>query len=150
MIVKATVADDEILTEIAIQSKAYWGYSQEHLEKWREDLTVSQARFNQWDVYKFISEETIVGFYCLSFDVEKSTACIEFLFVLPESIGKAIGSQLLHHAFQNAKKRDVKTIHVLSDPNAANFYAKYGFQEIAKEESSIPGRFLPIMEKKLI
>ena len=40
-------------------------------------------------------------------------------------------------------------MNVLSDPNAASFYAKYGFKQVSKEKSSIPGRFLPVMEKDL-
>lgn len=34
MIVKATVADAKVLTKIALQSKAFWGYSDELIESW--------------------------------------------------------------------------------------------------------------------
>jgi len=36
-----------------------------------------------------------------------------------------------------------------ADPNATNFYLKMGFKIIEQKESSIPNRFLPIMEKDL-
>ena len=149
MIEKAVVSDSEILTEIAIQSKGYWGYTTEQLESWRKDLTVSKEHIAEWEVYKFVDEKQIAGFYALGIDLKTQTACIEFLFVLPTWIGKAIGIQLLQHAFENARSHNMRKISVVSDPNAKNFYAKYGFREVALEESSIPDRYLPVMEKIL-
>jgi N-acetylglutamate synthase-like GNAT family acetyltransferase len=149
MIVKAVEDDLQRLTEIAIESKAYWGYTAEQIESWREDLTVHTKQFQQWDVYKFVSDKEIAGFYCLDLNASKTTSSLEFLFVLPKFIGKAIGSQLLQHAFQESIQQDKLKMKVLSDPNAASFYTKHGFVEISKEESSISGRFLPVMEKVL-
>lgn len=149
MIVKAKVEDLQILTEIAIKSKAFWNYTVEQIDSWREDLTVSQERYAAWEVYKYVDQNEIAGFYCLNLDHAENTSCLEFLFILPEFIGKAIGSQLLQHAFQESRNYEKFIMNVLSDPNAATFYAKYGFVEISKEKSSIPGRFLPVMQKSL-
>jgi GNAT superfamily N-acetyltransferase len=147
MIVKAVAEDLPRLTEIAIESKAYWGYTPEQIESWREDLTVSLERFQKWDICKFVVNDDIAGFYCLNLHEGDGVSCLEFLFILPKFIGKAIGSQLLQHAFQKSKEEKKYTMKVLSDPNAASFYAKYGFVETSKEESAIPGRYLPWMEK---
>tara|TARA_B110001454_G_scaffold58997_1_gene57727 strand:- start:69 stop:191 length:123 start_codon:yes stop_codon:yes gene_type:complete len=38
---------------------------------------------------------------------------------------------------------------LLADPNAVPFYDKKGFYEVDKKESSIPGRFLPVLQKYL-
>ena len=35
MIVKATVEDAQRLTEIALESKAHWGYTDAQIESWR-------------------------------------------------------------------------------------------------------------------
>jgi hypothetical protein len=40
MIVFATISDAKILSEIALKSKAFWGYSDEQLISWNEDLKV--------------------------------------------------------------------------------------------------------------
>ena len=37
MITKAIISDAKILTEIALKSKAYWGYSSELITSWRTD-----------------------------------------------------------------------------------------------------------------
>ena len=149
MIVQAVAEDLQRLTEIAIESKAHWGYTTEQIDSWREDLTVSLERFQKWEVYKFVAKDEIAGFYCLNLHAGDDISCLEFLFVLPKFIGKAIGSQLLEHAFQESVQQKKLKMQVLSDPNAASFYAKYGFAEISREESSIPGRFLPVMVKDL-
>ena len=54
MIIKAAPYDAEKLTEIALKSKAFWGYSDEQIESWREDLTVTPKMFEEWNIYKYI------------------------------------------------------------------------------------------------
>ncbi|GFD80204.1 hypothetical protein KUL118_30660 [Tenacibaculum sp. KUL118] len=50
MIVKAQIQDANLLTEIAISSKAYWGYSKEQMEEWKNDLTVSPKMFTNCNI----------------------------------------------------------------------------------------------------
>lgn len=150
MIIKATLSDAEKLTEIAIKSKAHWGYTNAQIESWREDLTVTEKLFQQREIYKYVSENEIIGFYILNLEYAKDTSDLQFLFISPNAIGKGVGARMLNHAFQLAIENHKELMNVLSDPNAATFYAKYGFVEIAREKSSIPGRFLPIMQKELL
>lgn len=148
MIVKAHVSDAKILTEIALNSKAFWGYSNDDLESWKPDLTVSETMINELFVYQFMFDDTTVGFYMLNPPKEKAIE-LEMLFVLPDFIGKGIGKQLLVHAVQKAKKLEAKYITVVSDPNAAAFYQSQSFVIIDKKQSSIGGRFLPVMKLDL-
>ncbi|MBT5099546.1 MAG: GNAT family N-acetyltransferase [Polaribacter sp.] len=48
----------------------------------------------------------------------------------------------MEHSLKNKYNR----LKVLSDPNAAGFYKKYGFKVISQKQSSIAGRLLPEME----
>ncbi|MBU3010429.1 GNAT family N-acetyltransferase [Polaribacter vadi] len=148
MIVVATISDAKILTEIALKSKAYWKYSADDLESWKPDLTVSEKMIDELFVYQFIFDDTAVGFYILNLPKEK-TIELEMLFVLPDFIGKGIGKQLLVHAVEKAKFLEVESITLLSDPNAVSFYKSKGFLIIDKKQSSIAGRFLPIMKLDL-
>ena len=148
MIVKATVNDASILTEVAIKSKAFWGYSKEDLQSWEQDLTVTSSMITNLYAFKYLQIKEVVGFYILN--KPKANAIeLEFLFVKPEFIGKAIGRKLLHHAFQFAKEQNCNFMTLLADPNAVKFYERNGFEIIAKKESSIKGRYLPIMKKEL-
>ena len=152
MITKATIEDIATLTKIALESKAYWGYSNDLIENWKEDLTVTSMMVEEMEVFKFIETETntIAGFYILNTQkVENKNIELEFLFIHPNFIGRGIGKQLLHHAFFVGKKLGNKSMTLLADPNAASFYKSQGFTVIHKKESSIKGRFLPIMKVEL-
>ena len=168
MIVKGKLSDTKKLTEIALTSKAFWGYSKENIASWRSDLTVTSKMIEECDVFKFLQNDKIAGFYILnppekttyysnqvyteqSRSIEESLSVeLEMLFVLPEFIGKGIGKQLLQHSFEKAQKLNCESMTLLADPNAVPFYSSQGFYEIDKKESSIPNRFLPVMQKDLV
>jgi N-acetylglutamate synthase-like GNAT family acetyltransferase len=145
MFVKADSNDADALTQIALKSKAFWGYSKEQLESWREDLTILPETFNDWSGFKYLYEDEIAGFYLLN-RINSRTCVLEFLFVLPKFMGKDMGRQLLEHALENCSTNSCEVLNVLSDPHAELFYSKYGFKTISIKESSVPGRFLPEME----
>lgn len=145
MIIPAISSDATMLTEIALESKAHWGYTVAQLESWRDDLTILPETFNSWRGSKFMFENEIGGFYLLN-RVNARTCYLEFLFVKPKFIGKNIGKQLVEHAIASCRTNGCGVLNVLSDPNAEPFYAKHGFKTIYQKQSSIPGRFLPEME----
>lgn len=149
MIVKASKKDAETLTEVALTSKAHWGYSQQQIESWKKDLTVTEEMFDEWTVFKYMDETTIVGFCILNLNGENGNATLEFLFVRPKYIGKRIGARLLRHAVYLAASKGRKVMNLEADPYAEPFYTKHGFQTIGKAQSSVPDRFLPLMEKEL-
>ncbi|MFY9241958.1 MAG: GNAT family N-acetyltransferase [Polaribacter sp.] len=149
MIELAVLSDAKKLTEIALRSKAFWGYSSEQIKNWTADLTVSEKMIQEMIVYKCILETEIIGFYILNQPKEK-TIELEFLFVLPKFMGKGIGNKLITHAFEKAISLKCNSINLLADPNAVPFYESKGFIIIDQKESAIFGRFLPVMQKDLI
>ena len=148
MIQIASTKDIELLTNIALLSKAYWGYPNELIESWRSDLTVTPKMIEDAFVYKFVQNNKIAGFYILNQPI-KNNIELKMLFILPEFIGKGIGKRLLLHAFEKARKLNINKLTLLADPNAVDFYKSQGFIIIDKKESTIPNRFLPIMQADL-
>jgi GNAT superfamily N-acetyltransferase len=148
MILLANISDAKMLTRISLKSKAIWGYSDEQLKNWTEELTVSEKMIQEMIVYKFISNDKPVGFYILNQPKEVSIE-LEFLFVLPSFIGKGIGHQLITHAFSKAIALNCNQIHLVADLNAVPFYQSKGFTVIAEKESVIFDRILPVMQKYL-
>lgn len=148
MIVSIDKSDAQELSIIALKSKSFWGYSNELLESWRNDLTVTFAMISDCAIFKFLVDDHIAGFYILNPPKDNSIE-LEMLFVLQEFIGKGIGKQLLQHSFEKALKLNVNSMTLLADPNAVPFYESRGFYEIDKKESSILGRFLPVLKKDL-
>lgn len=59
-ILRASSNYHKILTDITID-KAFWGYSQNQIEIWKDDLTISENYINKNEVYKLILENEIIG-----------------------------------------------------------------------------------------
>jgi ribosomal protein S18 acetylase RimI-like enzyme len=148
MIVAAQPLDAKKLTEIALQSKAYWGYSAVQIESWKEELMVIPKMFQHSVIHKYLIDTEIAGFYILE-NTQPHSASLAFLFVAPQFIKQGIGKQFVVHAIEYSRKNNYTFLKVLSDPNAAGFYKKYGFKVISQKQSSIAGRFLPAMELRL-
>ena len=146
---KASIIDHEMLTEITKKSKAYWGYSEEQILKWNNNLTITQDYIKANDVFKLITNNIIVGYYSYFSEGEKSII-LDNLFVLPDYIGKGFGKYLMTDFLNRMKDAKIEKIILDSEPNAESFYSKMGFVKIGEFESSIKNRFMPIMEMKLI
>lgn len=142
-IVKSKPSDASTLTKIAKISKKYWNYSDEQIEKWKDELTVTKKEIKRDIIFHILINEKIVGFYSLSVDKEKAE--IEHMWILPEYIGKGLGRKLFNHMKGVAKNKDVKKLRIVADPNAEGFYTKMGFKRVGEKESSIKGRMLPIL-----
>lgn len=84
MIVRASIYDAHKLTEIALKSKYFW-YSNELIESWTSDLTVTSKMSANCTVFKCLVNEYIASFYILNPPKEKSIT-LEMLFVFPEFI----------------------------------------------------------------
>ena len=144
-IVNATNKDVEILTFITKKSKAFWGYSEEQILKWNDSLTVSKEYIKTNNVFKLITEDTIIGYYSY-FNIEKDTIKLDNLFILPEHIGKGFGKLLMNDFLNRLDISETKKVQLHADPNAENFYLKLGFKKVGAFETSIKNRFMPIME----
>lgn len=149
IIEKASTKDHEILTEITKKSKAYWGYSEEQILKWSNNLTITQDYLKDNDVFKLINDNKIVGYYSYIIEEEKNVI-LDNLFVLPEYIGKGLGKYLMTDFLNRMKENQIRKITLDSEPNAELFYSKMGFVKIGEFETSIKNRFMPIMELNLI
>ena len=161
-----------LLTDIAMQSKAHWGYDNAFMRAARHELAVTPKRLSsQQFVYRCLveNEQHIQGFYSLSMQPDchdlasykfdsgnetntknrfyaKAAIELEALFILPNAMGKGFGQALFNHAINNPDIKNVATLLIQSDPNALTFYQKLGCKLISEKESgSIKGRFLPLL-----
>lgn len=144
-IIKSTIEDNEILTEITKQSKAYWGYSDEQMESWSELLTITKNYIETNNVYKLLDNNLIVGYYSYIY-LNKKEVKLDNLFVLPNYIGTGLGKLLMKNFLDRIKNTEIEKIILDSEPNAEKFYEYFGFQKIGQIETSIKNRYLPIME----
>lgn len=147
-IIKAEIADSEILTTITKKSKAYWGFSEEILKEWEHLLTVTKDYIEKNNVFKLVQNDQIIGYYSYFF-TDEYTIKLDNIFILPEFIGKGFGKILMNDFLKNVRQSDIDKITLDAEPNAENFYKNFGFKTIGQLESSIKDRSLPIMELKI-
>lgn len=138
-----------ILTELTKRSKAHWGYSDEQIQIWSEQLTISGSYIENTSVYKLVIDTTITGYYSF-YNKDVYTIKLDNLFILPEYICKGFGRILMNDFFLRLKSTDTKKVILDSEPNAEEFYIKLGFIKTGQNLSSIKDRFLPVMELKII
>jgi len=135
-----------ILNNLAMRSKAYWGYSDKFMEACREELTLTPEKIQNSAFYFIVAEtaDKIVGFYGVE-HLSPLQFELEALFVEPVAIGSGVGRALISHAKSYIGVCGGGTLSIQGDPNAEGFYRAVGAQLIGRRESaSIPGRLLPM------
>ncbi|MFC4480008.1 GNAT family N-acetyltransferase [Flavobacterium chungangensis] len=149
MNIQKTKIEDHIrLTEITKKSKAYWGYSDEQMKKWSNNLTITIDYIKTNPAFNLVDENQIVGYYSY-LRLENNQVKLDNLFILPEYIGKGFGSFLMNDFLERIRNEKCQKIILDSEPNAEQFYQKIGFTKIGEFETSIKNRFMPIMEMNL-
>ncbi len=145
MIIKATSQDAQILSELAMRSKAHWGYDESFMSQAHDELTYDASDLEEHTTFIEIDNGLTMGFYQL-IHINDSTVELDALFIEPKLIGQGLGQQLFNHAVSQARESGYKTMSLQSDPNAEGFYLKLGCVIVGEKPSlSIPGRLLPVM-----
>jgi len=147
-IIKAGIADSEILTAITKKSKAYWGFSEDVLKEWEHLLTITKGYIGKNEVYKLVQNDQIIGYYSY-FSTDENTIKLDNIFILPDFIGKGFGKILMNDFLKNIKQLGINRVTLDAEPNAEKFYKTFGFETIGQLESSIKDRYLPIMELQI-
>lgn len=145
----AAAGECDLLSALALRSKAHWGYSADFIEACREELTYD-AEYVRGNTV-FVAEEggQIVGFYALE-RVSNTEAELTAMFVEPEHVGRGFGRALIDHAKGSARKLGIKAIVIQGDPNAVPFYRAAGGVHFGERVSgSIRGRVLPLFRIEL-
>lgn len=143
---RAKVSETALLSELAVRSKAYWGYDAEFMDRCREELTLHEELFLDSTTFVAEVDSKVVGFYTVE-ATDDGRMELSFLFVEPEAIGQGHGRALLEHAKAFVRAQGATTLEIQSDPHAATFYMAAGGRLVGTRSSaSIPGRTLPVFE----
>ena len=144
----ARAEEAECLTELAMRSKAHWGYDADFMARCRDELTVKPEDIKCEVVIAAEAEGKVVGFGCLSAVEDAEGAGSEgeiwHFFVEPSAMGTGLGRALMERLFAEARDLGLKRLRVDSDPGAQGFYERMGFVYHSEAPSgSIAGRSLP-------
>ena len=141
----AEIGEQKILSQLAIRSKAFWGYDSDFMDKATPELAVTHSSILARNVVVLDLDSKLLGFYELS---NENGPEMTALFVEPNWIGKGIGKKLWLHALAKAKKWNWKSFKIIADPFAAEkFYVPMGCNKIGEISSPVgPNRSLPLLE----
>ncbi|GAA0454470.1 N-acetyltransferase [Actinoplanes capillaceus] len=144
MIRLARVEEAGALSEVALRSKAYWGYDEPFLEACRAELTLLPGEVSSRRTSVAEIDGRIAGFYTL--DGQPPEGELGNLRIDPEHLRRGIGRSLWRHAMGVARGLGFTTILIDAEPNAEGFYLEMGATTVGSTPStSIPGRVLPRM-----
>ncbi|MEU1569313.1 GNAT family N-acetyltransferase [Streptomyces mirabilis] len=140
----ARATEARMLTDLALRSKAHWGYDAEFLEACREELTVAANEVTRRRAMVADRDGHILGFTTL--EGEPPTSVLGMMFIDPWAIGQGIGRLLFEHTIAAGRDLGFTQLTIDADPNAEPFYRAMGAVRVGNVPSgSIAGRVLPQM-----
>ena len=145
---RALVSEAAQLTDLAMRSKAMWGYDERFMAMCLEELTVQITAIAAGNVWVAEADGAVVGL--LELILEGGSAEIRMIFVEPVWVRSGVGRVLWAHAETHALAFGADSLELDADPNAMPFYERMGMRQVGESPSgSIPERTLPRMAKRL-
>ncbi|MFG2597189.1 GNAT family N-acetyltransferase [Streptomyces sp. NPDC048462] len=133
------------LTEIALRSKAYWGYDEAFIAACRAELTMAPDDIGPRRTEVAEEDGRILGFTTL--EGAPPAGVLGMMFAEPDAVGRGVGRLLFGHVVAEARRLGFARFTIDADPNAEPFYRAMGAVRIgATPSGSIPGRELPLLE----
>ncbi len=96
---QAKPEEAEALTAVAVAAKGYWGYPQEWLDLWREELVITAEKIRAGDYHVGRIGQEIVFVYAIG-PVSGTTFELEACWMAPAYIGQGYGRALFVHLLQ--------------------------------------------------
>jgi GNAT superfamily N-acetyltransferase len=136
------------LSELAMRSKAFWGYDADFLERCRPELTLRPEDLAPLRAHVAVEGDALLGFFTLRGEPPEGE--LDALYVEPRAIGRGTGRALLSRAVLVARALGFRALAIHSDPHADAFYLRHGAARVGEVPSgSIAGRVLPLLRLAL-
>src|SRR5690348_13078092 len=121
---RATSNDAVRATEIAHSAKAHWGYPDEWLAAWENDLTIRDSDIERHATFVASLDGEIVGVCQLQRSDQH--VFLEHVWVDPRAHRQGVGRALVEHARGEA----TGIIAIVADPYAEPFYLRLGARRV--------------------
>jgi N-acetylglutamate synthase-like GNAT family acetyltransferase len=131
-----------LLGELALRSKAHWGYDEAFLERCRPVLALRPAEVGARRTTVADRAGRVAGFYTL--DGEPPAGELGNLWIDPGHLRRGVGRRLWSHAVEAARGLGFRHLVIAADPHAEGFYLAMGAVRTGEIRSEVePGRLLP-------
>jgi GNAT superfamily N-acetyltransferase len=131
-------AREESLARINVliaQSKSYWDWSTEYLEKALPMHRLESAYLRSNYCFEILNVAGELAAFA-SIAVASVRITLDNLWVRPDLIGQGIGRQSCEHIFAFARTRGWTELWVLPDPPSEQFYKRMGFSDTGERVKS--------------
>jgi GNAT superfamily N-acetyltransferase len=145
----ATAEDLSLINRLMREGKAYWGYSEEGVERFMKAYGIPDAVYFEKN-FGFVAElgQDVVGFYL--FSPEETPPFLDHFVLSTHFIGKGYGRQLWEHCVQQARAKGWQMFGFVSDPHTLGFYEHMGATVIGELPMvTLPGHMAPKMQFSL-
>jgi GNAT superfamily N-acetyltransferase len=141
----ARPAEAAHLTDLALLSKASWGYDATFMARCRKVMTISPEDIRRHPYYVAETDQNrMAGFY--GFAMVDGLLNLDWLFVAPDQFRRGIGTHLFRHAAALARGLGFAYFQITSDPHAEDFYRRQGAIVAGAVPSDLsPARYLPLL-----
>lgn len=130
-------------------SKAHWGYDEDFMNLYMEKFLVTDAFLQKNNIRSVYQEKELVAFYSFALN-DDLTLELAHLFILPQYIGKGLGTELWQACCQTLRELGKNEFILWSDPHSEGFYQKMGCIKIGTRQSPMmPNRFPAIFKYTL-
>jgi GNAT superfamily N-acetyltransferase len=139
--------EGERLREIAIASKAHWGYDLDFVRRWAGRGDFSAAGLRAKDVVVAEADGRTIAWAALI--PRGDVIWLDDLWVEPDWIDKGVGSRLFGWAVERGRALGGVRLEWQAEPNSVGFYEKLGSRYLRDSEPMSWGRVLPVMGLEL-
>ncbi len=144
----ARVDEAAALTDLALLSKASWGYEPAFMARCRSGMVIRPAAIRRHPFVVAEDRGRLLGFY--GFGREADALNLDWLFVHPDHLGQGIGKRLFRHAETWARGAGWAEMTIVADPHAEDFYRHLGATPAGARPSELfARRNLPVLRYRL-
>ncbi len=144
----ASIKEDEILTNLAAESEAYWEYDEEFMEIYKIIYNVTPEIISENLSYVLEEEGEIIGFYVVI--QEAYLGEVEYFYIKPRYMGKGYGRIMWEHMIDLCESFGILEIELVTSPQAKEFYIKMGAVVASEVLSQINSRKIPRLRCQIL
>jgi len=139
---RAKTCESEILSHIAVESEAYWGYDSDYMERFKSLYKITKEFISENLTFVIQYDNNIIGFYGILINGKEFS--LEYFFIEPKSIGKGYGKLLWNHMIHECENLNINKFVIVTSPQAKDFYMKMGALPFGEVASLLKkGRIIP-------
>jgi GNAT superfamily N-acetyltransferase len=132
---RARPEEAEILSALAVDSEAYWGYAPEYMERFKTIYRVTVGFIKENPVYVLLESGQVQGFYGLL--LGNGEPALEYFYIAREKIGRGFGTLLWKHLVEKCRELGIRELVIIAAPEAAGFYKRMGAVAAGELESRV-------------